>query len=166
MIQRIGADRTSVVRTLQILLLCSTLMMVCLGGLTYMSINNILSVSGKVRDTYENIGNRIFKLTSDVQRIESKAGVGSASDIQSDLPDGEDEDLVARERRNKVKEVSICNLLAIDLNRIGRISRIRKRYCSISFSGTYAVSNTIWFLVGSGKVIETLKREVEVITTL
>lgn len=162
-----------------ILLLFSTLVFVCLGGLLYLPDNNFLSASDKVRSAYQKLPeifipappiaapqhrhgydeNDVENSDDDSHRIDRKrlnakiqsdwlaggdhlekpqakassgtggneapimkapdaespraersnddgAGVGVAPDIQRGLPDGEDKDPVARERRNKVKEVS------------------------------------------------------------
>lgn len=168
-----------------ILLLFSTLVFVCLGGLLYLPDNNFLTASDKVRVAYKNIGPEIFipappvaaprqhrhgvddidpnagehndggHILNDRERLNAKiqhdwaaagggdhlekpqakssigsgneapimkapeaeairaersndegTGVGAAPEIQRGLPDGEDKDPIARERRNKVKEVS------------------------------------------------------------
>lgn len=191
--QRMGAGGTSTTQILRralrtrekflILLLFSTLVFVCLGGLLYLPDNNFLSASDKVRVAYKNIGPEIFipappvaaprshrhgvdetdanngddgsHILNDRERLNAKiqhdwvaggggdhlekpqakssngganeapimkapeaeavraersnddgTGVGVAPEIQRGLPDGEDKDPVARERRNKVKEVS------------------------------------------------------------
>lgn len=195
--QRMGAGGTSTTQILRralrtrekflILLLFSTLVFVCLGGLLYLPDNNFLSASDKVRVAYKNIGPEIFipappvaaprqhrhgvddsdairspdggHIMNDRERLNAKiqhdwaAGGGgdhlekpqaksnnggdneapimkapdaealraersyddgyvvAAPDIPRTLPDGEDKDPVARERRNKVKEVSVIDVV-------------------------------------------------------
>lgn len=173
-----------------ILLLFSTLVFVCLGGLLYLPDNNFLSASDKVRVAYQKLP-EIFipappvaaprhrhgfedendlhnsddgsHILNDRERLNAKiqndwlaggegdhlekpqpkssggggggggneapimkapdaeeiraersnddgTGVGAAPEIQRGLPNGEDKDPVARERRNKVKEVS-CDVV-------------------------------------------------------
>lgn len=209
--QRMGAGGTSTTQILRralrtrekflILLLFSTLVFVCLGGLLYLPDNNFLSAGDKVRDAYKNLGPEIFipappvaaprhhrhgvdendlnnsddshHILNDRERLNAKiqhdwaaggggdhlekpqaksnnvvgneapimkapdaeamraersnddgTGVGVAPEIQRGLPDGEDKDPIARERRNKVKEVSceVTNFSCIFSPRKFRVS--------------------------------------------